>query len=95
MTKNVKTNKKPKLYIAKAERRAAAKYFTMSNMALTDFIRDAKGDLNYAYQMADQTMQMECGTSITEEFKDWLETINGGDVYCYTQWEAVKSTFKF
>ena len=76
--------------IPENERRLAAKYFTISNLAMTEFIARFKGDINVAYSEVDNVMYQETGESITAEFKDWVKIIDEESLYIFNDWEKAK-----
>lgn len=82
----------PKM-IDKSEWNLAAKYFTLSNVAMLHFISQARGDLQEAFRMANEACVMEVGTSLTDELLDWSSAVAKGDVYVYNEWQKVRKDY--
>lgn len=78
-------------FIAEAERLLAAKFMTLSNVAMLDWIQ---GDnLEYGYMRANDDIGADTGETLTAELKSWKEMIAEGDPYCYERWQEVRSRF--
>jgi len=78
-------------FIPENERRSAARYFTLSNVAMLDWIKD--NDLEYGYINANDAVMNECGASLNAEFQDWLKSIEKGDAYCFDEWQEVRTKY--
>ena len=83
--------------IPKEEWEAAAKWFTMSNMAALELVPRGMKDIHHAYNYVDGIMVMETGCSMRDEFRDWLKetkkSINND--YVTTEWAKQKVNWVF
>jgi hypothetical protein len=83
--------------IPKDEMEAAAKWFTMSNMAALELVPGWEKDIHRAYNHVDGIMVMETGCSMKGEYTSWLKearkSVNGD--YVTTEWNKQKSNWKF
>ena len=59
--------------IPKNEQEAAAKWFAMSNMAVTELVPIGERNINRAYNYVDGIVMMETGYSMDGEYKTWLK----------------------
>lgn len=90
MKKQPKSKPEPK-FIPEEEREAAAKYFTLSNLAMLHYVY--KGQLSDAFRRANEDMLMEVGSNIYPEKQDWDSMIEAGDPYCFEEWAKVKQNY--
>lgn len=65
-----KIKKQTLKFINEDERDLAAIYFTLSNVAMLDWIDRAHGSIQQAYYQADSDMQNDAGCSLREELQD-------------------------
>ena len=87
-----KAKQKPK-FIISHERAKAAIYFTLSNLAMLDWIKRAGNNFDVAFHQANDDMQMDAGASIRPELNDWVKMINAGDAYCFEEWEKARVNY--
>lgn len=78
-------------FINQEEMQIAAKYFTLSDMAMLDYI-EGRG-LEQGYYQADSDMQIECGIGLIDELSFWRNLIKEGDNYCFEEWGKVKINY--
>lgn len=88
-----KTKKQTPKFINEDERGLAAMYFTLSNVAMLDWIDRAHGNIQQAYYQADSDMQNDAGCSLREELRDTEKSIKAGDAYYFEEWEKVRSKY--
>lgn len=72
------------------EQEAAAKYFTLSNLAMLEVVRS--NNIHQAYREADDILASECGIGAGEEKRDWDKEVKKAKPgeYVATEWEKVK-----
>lgn len=78
------------------EQEAAAKHFTISNLALIELV-ERFTDIDRAYDEVDGILQQETGCSANEELRDWRKAAKKakeGD-YVYEEWQKSKSRWGF
>jgi hypothetical protein len=78
--------------IPKEEMEAAAKWFTMSNMAVLELTPIGERNINRAYNYVDGIVMSETGYSMDGEYKSWLKetrkSLNGD--YVTSEWNKQK-----
>jgi hypothetical protein len=82
--------------IPKGEMEAAAKWFSMSNMAALGIVPWGMRDIHQAYNYVNGVIQMETGCSMDKEYKMWLKEVKGsvnGD-YVTSEWSRQKVNWK-
>ena len=81
--------KKKSGFIPQDEQRIAAYTFTLSNLAMEDYIGRCGGDIIRAYHKASEDLAMECGCGAEEELADWTDMV--AEPGMLEQWEAKKA----
>ncbi len=81
-----------KVIIPKEEQLEAAKYFTLSNMAVLHLCEGYK-NIHVAFQRANEMIIMETGCSMDEELRDWVDSVkkSKADDWMAKEW-ATKRT---
>lgn len=88
----VKKKQTPK-FIIESEQNMAAKYFTLSNLAMLDYISRNKNNIDWAYTLANDDLANEVGIGAGEELRSWEKEISEGSNYCFDEWEKVRSKY--
>jgi hypothetical protein len=73
----------------------AARYFTMSNMALLELVPQGTTNIDQAYNYVAGIVESETETSIDPEFESWLKEVRDtkqGD-YLYEEWIKVRDNW--
>jgi hypothetical protein len=81
-----------KIIIPKEERLAAAKHFTLGNLALLETVGSTR-NIDQAFSIANHMLETETGCSADAELRDWVKEVNKAkpnDWVC-TQWQKEKS----
>jgi hypothetical protein len=74
------------------EIRAAAMYFTMSNMCLLNLVPVGEKKIIHAYNHVAGIVEEETPGNCDDELESWIKEIKKekANGYCYTEWEKVK-----
>jgi len=79
--------------IAEAEKVLAAKYLTLSNVAMLNFLDRSRNDIEEAFRQANEACVMEAGASLSEELHDWYDAAKKNDPYICEEWHKVRSKY--
>lgn len=82
-----------KKFIAEQERVIAAKYFTISNLAMEPYMEESGNDLDRAFDTVEGIIHLETGCTVDEEFRDWKKMIDNGDRYCFDEWQKIRTKY--